>query len=44
MKSQMNVQQALRRADFIVANDGSVEDLERQVTFLDSLLQKLARA
>lgn len=44
MKSQMNVQQALRRADFIIANDGSVEDLERQVTFLDSLLQKLARA
>ncbi len=41
MQSQMNVEQALRRADFVLTNNGSEPDLERSVAFLDALLQRL---
>ncbi len=41
MQSQMNVEQALRRADFVLQNDGAEADLAHTVAFLDSLLKRL---
>lgn len=41
MKSQMNVQQALRRADFVISNNGSLAELADRVRFLDAVLRKL---
>lgn len=41
MQSQMNVEQALRRADFVLTNNGTEPDLERSVAFVDSLLKRL---
>jgi hypothetical protein len=34
----MNPDRAARRADFVVHNDGSVEELRERVMFLDRLL------
>ena len=36
--AQMNPDRAARRADFVVHNDGSVEELRERVMFLDRLL------
>lgn len=41
MQAQMDVEEALRRADFVLTNDGAEADLEKSVRFLDTLLRKL---
>jgi dephospho-CoA kinase len=42
MHAQMNPDRAARRADFVVQNDGSMEELRDRMMFLDRLLVLLA--
>ncbi len=44
MRSQMDVDQKLKLADFVIDNDGSEQELQRRVEFLDTLLSRMCTA